>query len=367
MDLAVILLDVLGLLLIGTLITTSKNEKANRLLALALGCSILEQHLTVWIVESVAARSQLTDILFRLPVTVRLLALPFFYFYIRTLTQGTKLTIRDGLHFVPFAISAIYYVLVRAYGPRSLLEQTPLFLWERYIRLIFMFMIEASYGYLAIACVKSYRERAAGFLSDYSEVRTNWLLVVSAMLGLIWSIDLLDILSGPETVLALYIPYATTVALFVMAFFSLRSSLVFIETARPITDTDAATLTPAQLKKYSQEMIQLFLQNQLHLKPELRLSDLAAALNLKSYRVSEVINRGLHTNFYDLVNGYRVTKAKQMLGDSQFDHWNLLGIAEECGFRSKSVFNSVFKTKTGLTPSDFRRSSREDSPDEQLN
>jgi AraC-like DNA-binding protein len=367
MNLAVILLDVLGLLLIGTLITTSKNEKANRLLALALCCSILEQHLTVWISESVAAQTQLTDILFRLPVTVRLLALPLFYFYIRTLTQGTQLTRRDGLHFIPFAISAIYYVLIRAYGPKPLLEQTPLFLWERYIRLILMFMIEVAYGYFGILCVKRYRERATGFLSNYSEVRMNWLLVVCGMLALIWSIDLFDFLSGPETVLALYVPYATTLSLFVLAFFSLRNSLVFIETARPSTESDAATLTPAQLKKYSQEMTQLFLKNQLHLKPELRLSDLATALNLKNYRVSEVINRGLHTNFYDLVNGYRVTKAKHMLGDSKFDHWNWLGIAEECGFRSKSVFNSVFKTKTGLTPSDFSKSSREDSPDEQLN
>jgi AraC-like DNA-binding protein len=367
MNLAVTLLDVLGLLLIGTLITTSKNEKANRLLALALCCAILEQHLTVWISDSVATRTPLTHILFRLPVTVRLLALPLFYFYVRTLTQGTKVTLRDGLHFIPFAISAVYYVLVRLYGPKSLLEESPLFLWERYFRLILMFMIEVSYGYFAVTCIKRYRERAPGFVSDYSEVRMNWLLVVCAMLVLIWCVDLVDILSGPETVLAFYIPYATTLSLFVMAFFSLRNSLVFIETARPNTDGEATTLTPAQLKKYSQEMTQLFLQNQLHLKPELRLSDLATALNLKSYRVSEVINRGLHTNFYDLVNGYRVTKAKHMLGDSQFDHWNLLGIAEECGFRSKSVFNSVFKTKTGLTPSDFRKSSRQDSPDEQLN
>jgi AraC-like DNA-binding protein len=355
MNLAVILLDVLGLLLVGTLITTSKNEKANRLLAMALCCAILEQHLTVWIADSVASETPLTDILFRLPVTVRLLALPLFYFYIRILTQGPKLTLRDGLHFIPFAISAVYYVLVRAYGPRSLLEATPLFLWERYIRLIVLFLIEVTYGYFAVTAIKRYRERAPGFVSDYSEVRMSWLLVVSGMLALIWCIDLVDILSGPETVLAVYIPYATTLSLFAMAFFSLRNSLVFIETSRPSTDIEAATLTPAQLKKYSQDMTQLFIKDQIHLKPELRLSDLATALNLKSYRVSEVINRGLHTNFYDLVNSYRVTKAKHMLGDSQFDHWNLLGIAEECGFRSKSVFNSVFKTKTGLTPSEFRK------------
>lgn|GEM_PF-1909138 len=351
---AVRLLDVLGLLLVATLLTTSKNEKANRLLAVALCCSILEQHLTVWVIESATNQSPIALVLFRLPLTTRLLALPFFYLYIRTLTQGGKLSARDGMHFVPFAISACWYVLVRTFGPPTLFEASPLFLWERYIRLILMFLVEVFYGYLGLSHLRRYRKKALGFLSSYSEVRLHWLHVVSGVLTVFWCIDLVDILSGPKMVLAVYIPYAATLSLFTLAFFSLRNSLVFLETTRPTTDSDTATLTPAQLKKYSQDMTQLFVQSQLHLKPELRLSDLATALNLKSYRVSEIINRGLHTNFYDLVNGYRVTKAKHMLGDPQFNHWNLLGIAEECGFRSKSVFNSVFKTKTGLTPSEFR-------------
>jgi len=45
------------------------------------------------------------------------------------------------------------------------------------------------------------------------------------------------------------------------------------------------------------------------------------------------------------------------------DRLNLLGVAMESGFRSKSVFNEVFKKTTGKTPSQYRDGKTSESSD----
>ena len=42
------------------------------------------------------------------------------------------------------------------------------------------------------------------------------------------------------------------------------------------------------------------------------------------------------------------------VANPQMDHFSLLGIAFEAGFKSKSTFNKYFKELTGLSPSEYR-------------
>jgi AraC-like DNA-binding protein len=44
-----------------------------------------------------------------------------------------------------------------------------------------------------------------------------------------------------------------------------------------------------------------------------------------------------------------------MLDDKKYNNLTILGIAFDCGFNSKSTFNSVFKQFTGLTPSGYKK------------
>jgi AraC-like DNA-binding protein len=41
--------------------------------------------------------------------------------------------------------------------------------------------------------------------------------------------------------------------------------------------------------------------------------------------------------------------------DPQKQNYNLLGMALEAGFKSKSTFNLIFKRFTGLTPTEYRK------------
>jgi AraC-like DNA-binding protein len=50
-----------------------------------------------------------------------------------------------------------------------------------------------------------------------------------------------------------------------------------------------------------------------------------------------------------------VDEVKQRLENPRFKHLTILAIAYDSGFNSKSSFNTIFKEKTGLTPSDYMK------------
>jgi len=96
-------------------------------------------------------------------------------------------------------------------------------------------------------------------------------------------------------------------------------------------------------------------QQRPYLQSELTLAELAAQLEMPARQVSEIINSCFHTNFSDFVNDYRVEAAKSRLTGPETRDESMLDILGSVGFNSKSSFNSIFKLKTGLSPSDYRR------------
>mgnify|MGYP003649914500 FL=1 len=104
--------------------------------------------------------------------------------------------------------------------------------------------------------------------------------------------------------------------------------------------------------------IELYMVNETpYLNDELNLAALAKDLEISPYNLSQVINQYFEKSFYDYINQYRIDKAKLMLGSNNYSHLSILGIAYECGFKSKSSFNRYFKKHTGKSPSLFKKNS----------
>ena len=82
---------------------------------------------------------------------------------------------------------------------------------------------------------------------------------------------------------------------------------------------------------------------------------LAAKMKLSNGYLSQIINQKEGKNFFDFINGYRVEEVKRNLANPNFDHFSILGIGLEAGFKSKSTFNAVFKKMTGHTPTAYKR------------
>jgi AraC-like DNA-binding protein len=80
-----------------------------------------------------------------------------------------------------------------------------------------------------------------------------------------------------------------------------------------------------------------------YLNRNLTIGDLAEALEVPVYQLSQVINGHMDQTFFELINTYRVSEVKQRFFDPKYRNLTLLGIAMECGFNSKASFNRIFK------------------------
>jgi AraC-like DNA-binding protein len=86
---------------------------------------------------------------------------------------------------------------------------------------------------------------------------------------------------------------------------------------------------------------------------------LADKLGISEHQLSEVISLEFNTNFHQLSNQFRFALFTKLINE-QPDK-NLLELAFEAGFKSKSSFNRAIKNLTDLTPSAYRESLRDAS------
>ena len=114
-----------------------------------------------------------------------------------------------------------------------------------------------------------------------------------------------------------------------------------------------STLETEQLNDIFQKVKHVLLEQQLFRKNDLTLTQLSVAVGIPRHQLSQAINSCYTGNFFDLINDHRVETFKQLASLPAHKHLSLLGIAQEAGFSSKASFYSVFKKKTGMTPTEF--------------
>jgi AraC-like DNA-binding protein len=102
-------------------------------------------------------------------------------------------------------------------------------------------------------------------------------------------------------------------------------------------------------------LLRLLSDRRLFLRPELTLDEVAAEAGLSRHEVSALLNQGLGSTFYDLVNQFRVEEFQKLCRDPSRKDDKILTLAFDAGFNSKPSFNLVFKKQTGQTPSQFRK------------
>jgi len=109
---------------------------------------------------------------------------------------------------------------------------------------------------------------------------------------------------------------------------------------------------------YLNKLQTLMQENHLYTLQSLTLRSLAEKINLHANKLSWLFNEVLGKNFNEYINGLRVEAFKKKALEPEFRHYSLLGIAYECGFNSKSVFNDFFKKSEGVTPSAWLKSQK---------
>ncbi|GAB5401218.1 MAG: hypothetical protein Aureis2KO_28030 [Aureisphaera sp.] len=106
--------------------------------------------------------------------------------------------------------------------------------------------------------------------------------------------------------------------------------------------------------RHFQKIDVLMREQKIYLNPHLDLPLLAEEVSISPNYLSKVINSHAQMNFSDYISSYRVTHAKEMLETDTFRQYDMLSIALEAGFNSKSAFYAAFKKLTGQTPGSYR-------------
>lgn len=100
-------------------------------------------------------------------------------------------------------------------------------------------------------------------------------------------------------------------------------------------------------------LVELMEVEQLYVNKRLTKAELATRLKMTETQLSTFIKESFGQSFSEFVNTYRVNAVKDRIQDPAYKNYTYMGIAEECGFNSKTSFFRVFKEHTGETPSAY--------------
>lgn len=109
-------------------------------------------------------------------------------------------------------------------------------------------------------------------------------------------------------------------------------------------------LSAQQVELYTKRLSNTLISDEPFLDPDLSLKGLADQLDMHPNKLSWLINDRLDQNFNEYINGFRLEAFKEKALLPTNAHLTLLAIAYESGFNSKTVFNTFFKKKMGMTP-----------------
>ncbi|MFH5835487.1 response regulator [Proteiniclasticum sp. C24MP] len=98
-----------------------------------------------------------------------------------------------------------------------------------------------------------------------------------------------------------------------------------------------------------------------HLTNSLTLESAASYMNISTHYFSKLFKSEVGENFIDYVTAKKVERAKELIMDTDLP---LNVLAFELGFNEANYFSKVFKKKTGVTPSQYRKEVEEKAAEE---
>ncbi len=305
---------------------------------------------------------------------------PIFYLYAKLIgTENKTFNPNYYLHFIPFLLVVIYgfiFVYFKSSEFKLSLVNTgaedllPAIKIISYLKPIHGMI----YVFLTINVVREYNLSIRDTYSNIERINLSWLRHLVIGLSFVWSVVVLsyiiNALSEKEIEMDFLIYLAASILIYSIGYFSLRQPQVFgppvpAHTAGSLpvmpqrsaeeTSYQKSGLTDTELKNHLENLLRIMKTDKPYLSSELNLRDLAERLSISPHNLSEVLNTGLNQNFYDFVNHYRIEEVKRRLADRESEKYNLIAIAFDSGFNSKSAFNTIFKKHTGTTPSIYRK------------
>ncbi|MCA0237484.1 MAG: helix-turn-helix domain-containing protein [Bacteroidetes bacterium] len=244
------------------------------------------------------------------------------------------------------------------------------------VLLILLMVQMVAYLLAAFRKLHIFRQNLEQVTASPEEVKLDWLLYFLWCLGIMVSIWLVELFIFPTSPYDIgWYPIAYLAGIYVLGFFALRQKEVFPypkEQAHAIAEILEGSTAPVAKRRQRLDdsrfielksaLLQKMETEKPYLNPELNLPLLASLMGLTIHEMSELINTGFSENFAQFVNRYRVEESRRLLLSEKHLHLNMIGIAFEAGFNSKTAFNMAFKKIVGYSPTEFRENRLKHTP-----
>lgn len=224
-----------------------------------------------------------------------------------------------------------------------------------------------SLGVLCLMELQRFKKHLQNNYSDVERRQMNWLrlLIVGFLVVRTWTLivvilAMLSMAFGISTnfgLLGLLSTYAIFILVTLLIFYNLRNSLKSdgLDMTSPHPGDHGDDLRD-KFKPEQIDILTTYLEREKpYLQPDLTLNKLASLVSISPRTLSNIINRHFHCNFFEFVNLYRIDEAKRLLSDTREASSNILSVMYAAGFNSKTTFNTLFKKRVGITPSQFRK------------
>jgi AraC-like DNA-binding protein len=297
---------------------------------------------------------------------------PLLYLYVNSLSvENFRLKPFMLLHLIPLIMVGIHRIIVSPVsigGPTNQAGSTMYFYNKIYYSLIVLSLL--TYWIFSLKLILSHRKNIPNHFSNYTSKNSlGWLISVLTIFLVLFVIDFamsfISRVLGFEIGRFSFLTLNLTIFTFIMIFFGINQSVIY-RTQRMVKDEpenqenhearySRSSLNEKQMEELTNTVFQYLKNKKPYLNPDYSLQMMAEDLNISRHKLSEAINNGQKKNFYKLINEFRVDEVKEMLVNSAFSHYTVLGIGLECGFNSKTSFNRIFKEETGLTPTEYKR------------
>jgi AraC-like DNA-binding protein len=296
---------------------------------------------------------------------------PLLYLYVKYMTNpGRKFNWLELLHFIPFLVFFVVSVVFRTVPLMK--DLRTFFTPDKFISLrivySFAFFVSVSvYSILSFIELKRHQDKLKNLVSYTSNVITlNWLKILSISFYVVFLI--LFILGGLNMI-GDFIPFDPyfvvfgfiAILSFVYSFYVIRQPVIFGEEGKLDYEEKKETekyiksgLKDEQARAYLEMLISLVEEEKPYLERDLSIQDLSAKTGIPRHHITQVLNEKHGKNFFTFINEYRVREVISRFGDPKNNNFTILAIAYDSGFNSKTTFNSIFKSQTGMTPSEYR-------------
>jgi len=353
------ILDILGFVqgtLLGIILLLSfKKNKAIPFLGLFLVTYSIELILSIG--DETGYIEQYPELLF-LPLEFYWLFMPALFIYTKNIAAEIDWR-SDYKHFLPGIVEFIVFSILFLAPVESKIKWDEAgFIWV--FHFLISFFLVLIYTLMTIRLINRHKKRMADFYSSLQGKTLRWIKWICYYI--LFTLFIIPSFGFFEEFTDLIFSWVNVIFIFWVALSGFRQ--VFISLPDNLSKQPGASLAippssssdiHSERKNYDQ--ILNFLQTERPFTdPKLNLASLAEQLHFSPRRLSNLINEVGGINFNQLINRFRVENAKELLSNPDMRHLNLLGIAYEVGFNSKTSFYTTFKQMTGQTPAQFKKS-----------